>query len=799
MTYDQAQSPRLGQKLPPESPGLRLLTLNTLPEAAFRGQVVYLTDQQEFSIYDGTAWQQPSQVAGGAGSQIFVGPDAPVADHIGDQWYETDTGQLYVWMDFEGTPQWRPIVDPLAQQLDARYATDQAAVQDQFVALGAAVDGKITTFYDSVMPASASDGDLWINQVDNKLYRWDASLSPAAWVEIQDYDIAAAYAAAGQAKSIADGKIDSYYSDDPPWANDTAGHALDDGDLWIDTNDNKKLYRWSGTTWVDVGDARITANALAISGIDTQFADIGTQLDKKVSSYFQSAAPWANGDATHGADDGDLWFDTTTKILKRWDGTTIGQTQKTWVQIKDQQMIDAYNQAGQAQTTANAKISHYINNTSPWNNGDATHALDAGDIWTQTPDNLKYFWNDNLKAWVSLPVGPNAVTSDVMNYKIITGATLQTSTTNVNTVRIDLSGIKIYGATSGVTVFEATNTGVLNLKTELNAAGGSIRGGVVYGGTLSSATSLSGGLPTGARVDISSSYVSTIKMYAGLSSESPAIIESYNSGGYGQLNFTSPTTGGLATASMSLISANLFSNNVVTFSAMGSGAITLNAGSGGVQVSSGAGFTVNSGGIHVTGTSNFQNNLTVANGANFTVASGGAINFNGPLNMNGAGIGTVGGSGLTIDSGGLLVKSGGVIVNAGGGGVTAQGITATSSFTNSGLVGGQTTTCTINTSNQYVRTGSTRRIKKDIADLSESLVEKILALPPRMFRYNEDQLMGDWLHAGFIAEEADDLDLDLWVSRDGDGEITSFDYLGFTAGLLLTIQSLASRIETLEG
>ena len=64
---------------------------------------------------------------------------------------------------------------------------------------------------------------------------------------MQDAGIAEAIAAAADAQSTADGKIVTYYQAAPP----TAGAV---GDLWVDTDDHNRLYRWDGSQWVDVND-----------------------------------------------------------------------------------------------------------------------------------------------------------------------------------------------------------------------------------------------------------------------------------------------------------------------------------------------------------------------------------------------------------------------------------------------------------------------------------------------------------------------------------------------------------------
>lgn len=118
-------------------------------------------------------------------------------------------------------------------------------------------DGKITTFYQTSAPSSGMHtGDLWIDTDDNnKLYRYSGS----AWVNVQDGKIQDALLQAANAKSIADSKIVTFAQASQPTATDT-------GDLWVDTDDENKLYRWDGTAWVAMRDGTIaTAQSKADS------------------------------------------------------------------------------------------------------------------------------------------------------------------------------------------------------------------------------------------------------------------------------------------------------------------------------------------------------------------------------------------------------------------------------------------------------------------------------------------------------------------------------------------------------
>ena len=104
------------------------------------------------------------------------------------------------------------------------------------------------------------------------------------------------------------------------------GTGMITGDLWFDTDDNNKAYRYNGTAWVATDDTRIAANAAAITAeaiaradADSSFASQITTISAqatKTRTYSQTSAP------TTGMITGDLWFDTDdNNKLYRYSGT----------------------------------------------------------------------------------------------------------------------------------------------------------------------------------------------------------------------------------------------------------------------------------------------------------------------------------------------------------------------------------------------------------------------------------------------------------------------------------------------
>ena len=117
-----------------------------------------------------------------------------------------------------------------------------------------------------------------------------------------DANASQALADAADAQAAADGKITSYYQDDPPL-------NAEEGDLWFKTDAGDHPYRWDeeDDAWIDVQDGAIGQALNAAS-------DAQSTADGKVTTFFSTSTPTAEGI-------GDLWYNDTTKLMKRWNGS----------------------------------------------------------------------------------------------------------------------------------------------------------------------------------------------------------------------------------------------------------------------------------------------------------------------------------------------------------------------------------------------------------------------------------------------------------------------------------------------
>jgi Chaperone of endosialidase len=94
MTSDHAQSNRIAQRGTAINQSVRMVDSSEMPEVAYKGQIIYLTDLDCLSIYDGLAWQN---VGDQTFSVTYVGPTDPSPVNEGDHWLNTTNGQLLTW------------------------------------------------------------------------------------------------------------------------------------------------------------------------------------------------------------------------------------------------------------------------------------------------------------------------------------------------------------------------------------------------------------------------------------------------------------------------------------------------------------------------------------------------------------------------------------------------------------------------------------------------------------------------------------------------------------------------------
>ena len=229
-------------------------------------------------------------------------------------------------------------------------------------------------------------GDLWIDTDDNnKMYRWNGS----TWAPVTDQSALNAFVNGSYATFVTNtnnaiaGKITTFYQASAPTANVV-------GDLWIDTDDGNKLYRWNGSAWGSVQDAGIQSALTAASNAQST-------ADGKIVTFAQASAPTAT-------DVGDLWIDTdANNAMYRWNGTT-------WESVTDISALQTWitgtyaSDKSDLQSQIDGKIQTWYQNTDPASAWDTTAKKEAhlGDLWYRTTDRVTLIYQKQNSIYVWL-------------------------------------------------------------------------------------------------------------------------------------------------------------------------------------------------------------------------------------------------------------------------------------------------------------------------------------------------------------------------------------------------------------
>lgn len=223
-------------------------------------------------------------------NQTFVQTSAPTAIAAGDLWIDSDDDNKLYRATGAGTSNWVVVRDT-------------------------ANDGKATIFTQDAVPTSGvKKGDIWFDTNDsNRQYRADSDgsdqVTSGEWEEVRDVTTQAALTSEASTRAAADTANSTAITNltatvnakNQTFVQDNAPTAVATGDLWVDSNDENKLYRWDGSAWAVVRD---TAN------------------DSKTTVFTQASQPTAENT-------GDIWFDTDDSNKQyRWDGSS-------WVVVRD--------------------------------------------------------------------------------------------------------------------------------------------------------------------------------------------------------------------------------------------------------------------------------------------------------------------------------------------------------------------------------------------------------------------------------------------------------------------------------
>jgi len=214
-------------------------------------------------------------------------------------------------------------------------------------------------------------GDLFYNTDTGAVFRFVKENGVYKWQQLSDSEVAQALAIANDALDLARTKRRIFTA--------TPYTPYEVGDLWVQGGDGdimrcktaRATGNYSSSDWEKA--SKYTDNTALNTFINGAYADAITdltnQIDGKIETWFQTSDPsssWTT-DAIKAKHVGDMWFNNSTNLLKRYSSSY------EWVEIHDQKAIDAYANAATAQDTADGKRRVFV--AQPY------APYDIGDLW----------------------------------------------------------------------------------------------------------------------------------------------------------------------------------------------------------------------------------------------------------------------------------------------------------------------------------------------------------------------------------------------------------------------------------
>lgn len=306
---------------------------------------------------------------------IFRQAEAPTASGRvpGDLWYDTDDGnKLYAWVNGSG---W-------VENSDARVAMAQAAVASEAQARADA-DSAMASDINQIN-AQITDGGtglVALSNIVNSIQTEVSSIDGVVTSHTNEINLIQ-NKVTSRARTFAQIGAPTGSVEDPLAVND----------LWIDTDDSNKMYRWNGTAWEDV-------------------------------SYADGITTTVGPSAPASPNEGDIWFDNTNPngiVQYRYGGPVNG-----WVAMRDVELVGAVTDITNLQTQVSdqngdiaaalvlisqqgaqiaVKNQTYVSGSTPTG---GTYTV--GDLWIDTSNgNRLNRWNGS--AWLVLPNRENTMT-----------------------------------------------------------------------------------------------------------------------------------------------------------------------------------------------------------------------------------------------------------------------------------------------------------------------------------------------------------------------------------------------------
>lgn len=360
-------------------------------------------------------------------NNIYVRTSAPTEGidgpfYTGDIWWNNVAGKLHKWSgaawQVMTSQQW---VDIYGRPSDLSELDEIAATK----LLGIPFDATRNNIYvRSSAPTVVPDGpfvagDLWWDTITGRMYRWDTGttawslMSSRQWV-----DIIARPETLDELDEVAAAKllgIDFDATRNNIFVRSTAPTVVPDGpfypgDLWWN-NVAGKVAKWSGTAWETMSSQQwvdIYGRPSDLSELDEVAATklLGIPFDATRNNiYVRATAPTVVSDGPFV--NGDLWWESVTGKMYRWDTTGNAwqlMASRYWVDILNRpETLDDFDETAAAKLFGidfeATRNNIYSMTTTP--NAGVDGPFVEGDLWWKYDTGHLYKWN-GVSAWVLL-------------------------------------------------------------------------------------------------------------------------------------------------------------------------------------------------------------------------------------------------------------------------------------------------------------------------------------------------------------------------------------------------------------
>lgn len=286
------------------------------------------------------------------------------------------------------------------QQIESLFADDFDDIDTAIENIQKQVDGSIETWFYDGLPTSSNLpesqwtttddkknhlGDLYYDNITGYAYRYSntgTEQNPRfEWKKISDQDVTKALSDAAKAQYTADHKMKVFvrqpldsedYQVGDLWVNATVGEYVNET---LRCNTSKEagspfnLSHWEKSSrYIGQSEVNQSLNNFTTTVLNPAIGGVQTQIDGKIETYYQNSQPtWDSDDNSKHV--GDLWYNTDTKELKRFDSSY------NWQIIQDKDAIQAIGAAANAQSTADGKMTVFVDTPQP--------PYQIGDLWVQ--------------------------------------------------------------------------------------------------------------------------------------------------------------------------------------------------------------------------------------------------------------------------------------------------------------------------------------------------------------------------------------------------------------------------------